>query len=68
MDKSKMTASEFAEHFHVTYFTVLRWLKRGMIEGAKKIEGPGKMTWWEIPRTSVKVFSMPPAGRRKGKK
>lgn len=64
-----MNAREFADRMKIDYTTVSRWLKRGLIPGAKKIKvGPYRI--WEIPLEALKM-NRPKSGRpaaRKGKK
>jgi hypothetical protein len=64
MRKGTMTAREFAQQMGAAYTTVMLWLHRGLIPGAKLKEdqrGP----YWEIPVSALKTFRRPKIGRPK---
>lgn len=48
-----LTAKKFAERVGVTYPTVIAWLKKGLVPGAKLQEDTQFGTYWEIPVTSL---------------
>lgn len=62
-----MTATVFADEMGVSYPTVVRWLKRGLVPNAELKEAPERGKWWEIPETSLQM-ERPPAGRKPGPK
>jgi len=48
-----LTARQFSERAGVSYPTVMKWLKAGLVPGAKLNENTPLGTYWEIPATSV---------------
>lgn len=48
-----LTAKEFARRAGITYPTIMRWLKSGLVPGAKLMEGTPFGTFWQIPATSL---------------
>ncbi len=63
-----MTAVAFAEAMDVNYTTVMRWLKSGLVPGAKTIEPVPGMTIWQIPEAALQMQrpkSGPPRGTKK---
>jgi hypothetical protein len=70
-----MTATTFAEEMGVSYPTVVRWLKRGIVPGAELRESPDRGKWWEIPLAALDMqrpkwggFPNGPQAARKGRK
>lgn len=48
-----LTARQYSERAGVSYPTVMKWLRAGLIPGAKLNENTPLGTYWEIPATSV---------------
>jgi hypothetical protein len=69
MESKTMTVKEFAEAMDVTYTTVIRWLKVGLVPGAYTEEVFPGMDVWRIPHEAISM-QRPKAGapRRKTKK
>lgn len=59
-----MTARQFANETGAAYTTVMLWLKRGIIPGAKLKEDQ-RGAYWEIPASALKTFKRPKIGRPK---
>ncbi len=56
-----LTAVKFAEEAGISYPTIVRWLKRGLVPGAQSVDTPmGKV--WQIPESALKM-ERPKAGR-----
>jgi hypothetical protein len=62
-----MTAVEFAQAIDYDYTTIMRWLKRGLVPGAKFVEVSGKFGVWQIPQEALSM-TPPRLGRKKGAK
>jgi len=63
-----LTTAEFAEHFAVAYTTVMTWLTRGIVPGARLVDAP-RGAVWEIPARTLETFKPPKLGRpRKAEK
>jgi hypothetical protein len=62
-----MTAVEFAQAIDYDYTTIMRWLKRGLVPGAKFIEVSGKFGVWQIPQDALNM-TPPRLGRKKAAK
>jgi predicted site-specific integrase-resolvase len=60
------TAVKFAEQMRISYPTVVRWLKRGLVPGARLEETPAG-SYWQIPESAMKM-ERPKVGRRKATK
>jgi hypothetical protein len=59
-----LTTAQFAEHYQVAYTTVMTWLQRELIPGAKRVPTPrGEV--WEIPAAALQAFTPPKQGRPK---
>jgi hypothetical protein len=67
MEKKDMTAREFATKMEVTYTTVIRWLKSGIVPGAYTEEVVPKLVIWRIPESALKM-KLPKSGPRPDKK
>ena len=64
-----LTARQFSERAGVSYPTVMKWLKAGLVPGAKLNENTPLGTYWEIPATSVgTVEKEKPGPKPKAKK
>jgi len=50
-----MTAKEFAAEMELSYFTILKWLKAGLVPGAVQIEPFPGMTTWSIPESALSM-------------
>lgn len=61
-EKQTMTAREFAEAIERPYTTVLGWLQKQLIPGARLVESPIG-AYYEIPVVSTQNFTPPKAGR-----
>ena len=61
MTHKMLTPREFAELAKVPYPTVMRWLKKGLMKGAKR-ETLGPLVLWQIPRSALKM-QRPTRGR-----
>jgi len=59
-----MTAVEFAQAIDYDYTTIMRWLKRGLVPGAKFVEVSGKFGVWQIPEEALNM-TPPRLGRKK---
>jgi hypothetical protein len=59
-----MTAVEFAQAIDYDYTTIMRWLKRGLVPGAKFVEVSGKFGVWQIPQEALSM-TPPRLGRKK---
>ncbi len=62
--KDAFTAREFAAQMKVTYFCVIRWLRKGLVPGAVKQKSPAG-PYWAIPVEALKM-ERPKPGRPKG--
>jgi hypothetical protein len=62
--ETMLTTKEFAEHFKVAYTTVMTWLNREIVPGAKRVPTP-RGDVWEIPSTALATFTPPKQGRPK---
>ncbi len=60
-----MTATEFAQTMEYDYSTVMRWLRRGLVPGAKFVEISGSFGVWQIPEEALKM-EKPRTGRPRG--
>jgi len=60
-----MTAVEFAQAIDYDYTTIMRWLKRDLVPGAKFVEVSGKFGVWQIPQEALSM-TPPRLGRKKG--
>jgi predicted site-specific integrase-resolvase len=58
-----MSAREFAGLEDVSYFTVLRWIRLGILKAVR--HQSGRLMWWEITPAAIKGFKRPIAGRRR---
>lgn len=56
-----MTAREFARVMDANYWTVLRWLKAGLVPGAARVKTPTG-AYWKIPVKALKM-KRPKMGR-----
>jgi len=56
------TAVKFAEEMGISYPTMVRWLKRGLVPGATLEETPVG-TYWQIPESAL-TMERPKAGRK----
>lgn len=64
-----LTAKEFARRAGITYPTIMRWLKAGIVPGAKLMEGTPFGNYWQIPIGSLsKVQKRKPGPKPKAKK
>ncbi|MGH9841985.1 MAG: hypothetical protein ACREEM_24780 [Blastocatellia bacterium] len=63
-----MTAVEFAKAMEYDYSTVMRWLKDGIVPGARFVEVSGNFGVWQIPEVALKEIVLPRPGRRRGTK
>ncbi|MGH9838044.1 MAG: hypothetical protein ACREEM_04595 [Blastocatellia bacterium] len=62
-----LTARQFSERAQVSYPTVLKWLREGLIPDAKLNEKTPLGTYWEIPATSVgKIAKQKPGPKPRG--
>ena len=59
-----MTAVEFAQAIDYDYTTIMRWLKRGLVPGAKFVEVSGNFGVWQIPEEALNM-TPPRLGRKK---
>ena len=59
-----MTAVEFAKAIDYDYTTIMRWLKRGLVPGAKFVEVSGNFGVWQIPQEALGM-TPPRLGRKK---
>jgi hypothetical protein len=59
-----MTAVEFAKAIDYDYTTIMRWLKRGLVPGAKFVEVSGSFGVWQIPQDALNM-TPPRLGRKK---
>lgn len=57
-----LNTAEFAEHFKVAYTTVMTWLARNIIPGARRVPTP-RGDVWEIPLSALETFKPPKPGR-----
>jgi len=62
-----MTAKEFAEKMDVTYTTIIRWLRLGLVPGAYAEEVLPGMQIWRIPHEAIHM-QRPRAGAPRGYK
>lgn len=60
------TAVKFAERMRVSYPTIVRWLKMGIVPGAELEETPAG-SYWQIPESAVNM-QRPKVGRKPGSK
>lgn len=67
MGKKYMTAREFAEQLGRPYQTVVLWLRKRQVPGARLRE-VGSFKVWQIPVEVVETFEPPKPGRPKGRK
>lgn len=56
------TAVKFAEEMGISYPTIVRWLKRGLVPGAK-LEETLTGSVWQIPESALKM-ERPQLGRK----
>lgn len=63
-----LTAKKFAERVGVTYPTVISWLKKGLIPGARLMEDTPFGNYWQIPSISATKVRKPKPGPKKGSK
>jgi len=56
------TAVKFADEMGISYPTMVRWLKRGLVPGATLEETPAG-SYWQIPETAL-TMERPKAGRK----
>jgi hypothetical protein len=63
-----MTAVEFAKAMEYDYSTVMRWLKEGIVPGARFVEVSGNFGVWQIPESALKEIVLPRPGRKRGAK
>jgi len=61
-----LTTAQFAEHFQVAYTTVMTWLQREIVPGARRVPTP-RGDVWEIPASTLLTFTPPKQGRPKKK-
>ncbi|MGH9849022.1 MAG: hypothetical protein ACREBD_04115 [Blastocatellia bacterium] len=66
-EEKYMNASEFAALRGFPYTSVLRWLRKDLIPGVKKVDA-GNITVYLIPEGAVKTFQRPKIGRPKKSK
>src|SRR5215470_9325014 len=59
-----LTTAQFAEHYKVAYTTVMTWLQREIIPGARRVPTP-RGDVWEIPASALTTFTPPKQGRPK---
>jgi hypothetical protein len=59
-----LTTAQFAEHYKVAYTTIMAWLQREIIPGARRVPRP-RGDVWEMPATAVAKFTPPKQGRPK---
>jgi hypothetical protein len=57
-----LTTAQFAEHYKDAYTTVMTWLQREIIHGARRVPTP-RGDVWEIPSTALAAFTPPKQGR-----
>jgi len=57
-----LTTAQFAERYQVAYTTVMTWLQRELIPGAKRVPTP-RGDVWEIPSSALQTFTPPKQGR-----
>lgn len=62
-----MTAREFAEQLGRPYQTVVLWLRKRQVPGAK-LKEVGSFKVWQIPIEVVETFQPPKPGRPRGSK
>ena len=62
--KRMLTTAQFAEHFQVAYTTVMTWLQREIVPGARRVPTP-RGDVWEIPASALATFTPPKQGRPK---
>jgi hypothetical protein len=60
-----MTAVEFAQAMDYDYSTVMRWLRQGIVPGAKFVEISGEFGVWQIPESALKKIQLPRPGRKR---
>lgn len=56
------TAVKFADEMGISYPTMVRWLKRGLVPGATLEETPAG-SYWQIPESAL-TMERPKAGRK----
>jgi hypothetical protein len=57
-----LSTADFAKHYNVAYTTVMTWLAREIIPGARRIPTP-RGDVWEIPASTLDAFRPPKRGR-----
>jgi hypothetical protein len=62
-----MTAVEFAKAMDYDYSTIMRWLREGLVPGAKFVEVSGNFGVWQIPQEALEMRA-PRLGRKRGSK
>jgi hypothetical protein len=63
-----MTAVEFAQAMDYDYSTIMRWLREGIVPGAKFVEVSGNFGVWQIPQSALTEIKLPRPGRKKSAK
>lgn len=61
MSDKQLTTAEVAERYGVTTMTVIRWIRAGLFQGARRV-GPGRRGIWLIPESDLEGF-VPPSKR-----
>lgn len=61
VENEMLTTGEFARLMNVSYYCVIRWLRKGIVPGAAK-RSFGKLHYWEIPIDALKM-KRPQGGR-----
>jgi predicted site-specific integrase-resolvase len=63
-EKTYYTAVKFAEKLNISYPTVIRWLKQGIVPDATWEQTPmGKV--WQIPESALKMERPRPGPKKK---
>jgi len=62
-----MTAVEFAQAMDYDYSTIMRWLRNGLVPGAKFVEISGQFGVWQIPKSAMTEIKLPRPGRKRQK-
>jgi DNA-binding transcriptional regulator YiaG len=66
MRKTSLSVKQFAKEMKVSQRTVFTWLRGGLIPKAKKTDLPNGISYWEIPRSALKIVP-PKRGPKEGK-
>lgn len=61
-----MTAAEFARQMDYDYTTIMRWLRKGIVPGARREEVGEGLYLWRIPEAALEMRPPRLGRRRKG--